>query len=966
MRKKLKLSVLFLALIMLAGNFTAAAQGLYSLQGRVISTDDSQPIDLAMVKLNTQDWATTNENGAFIIKGLRPGRYTYEVSYLGFETATGEFEIKNSNVTNLTIKMSPLTLALKEVVVTAQEGRLGATSNIGQAAIQHLQAKSLEDMLQLLPGAVTKNPDLTNAGQATIREIDAGDNANNALGTSIVIDGAPLSNDANMQVFSTARSGNNSSVQQNTMNNQTTAGRGVDLRQISPDNIESLQVIRGIPSVEYGNLTSGVVVVKTKAGVMPWEAAVKVDPNSKLGSIAKGFRLGTNGGFMNVAAEYTHSVSDRRRSYLGYDRVTGNLSYSTTFMQTSKPLTFNVKATYYKNLSDTKSDEDLLAGEYYKNNDEGIRLGINGMWRLNTKAISSLNYSASFQYSHQEDIYNRTVGSGVVPYSHSYTPGEMEVSFLPAQYMCNYKLDGKPITAFVQLMANRMLSFSKGSSNFKLGLEYNLTANHGGGLMYNQDYPPMQGEGQMVRPRSYSSVPAMNTFAGFIENMTELNLGATQLTVQPGVRLSHLTVDKEQALRGGITVADPRVNASWKFLTPENNSVFRSFALTGGYGIASKMPTMAYLYPTPAYFDFVNYNSYIAFEDPRNIAVMTTAVVPNTANADLKPARAHKWEIGLSAQAGQFSGFITFFKERTINEFGYTTRPISVNYNRYVIPTEDQSSGTIPTYNGSTVQYTTADGVTKDALVYQQREIRTYQSPSNDIRTDKHGIEYSLNLGRINPLSTDLIVDGAWFWIKRRDMGYQFESSKPVAGIDPTTGITTFNSYLALLPAGYGTIRSRFNSNFRFITHIPAIKLIVSTTVQVVWQESLRNIWEDSDGTPCYKLVDNNNGTKMFQVDPIGYYDKDLAYHTWDASAVERPDELTYTITNQNYYNTQKYPVTCQLNFKITKQIKNFLDISVVANNFLKFSNEYRQNMIGGYKELYSPMYFGAELKARF
>jgi hypothetical protein len=38
----------------------------------------------------------------------------------------------------------------------------------------------------------------------------------------------------------------------------------------------------------------------------------------------------------------------------------------------------------------------------------------------------------------------------------------------------------------------------------------------------------------------------------------------------------------------------------------------------------------------------------------------------------------------------------------------------------------------------------------------------------------------------------------------------------------------------------------------------------------------------------------------------------------------------------------------------------------MIANNFLKFSKVYRQNKIGGYKELYSPMYFGAEIKAKF
>ena len=36
------------------------------------------------------------------------------------------------------------------------------------------------------------------------------------------------------------------------------------MRSISTDDIESVEVIRGIPSVEFGNLTSGVVNIKKK------------------------------------------------------------------------------------------------------------------------------------------------------------------------------------------------------------------------------------------------------------------------------------------------------------------------------------------------------------------------------------------------------------------------------------------------------------------------------------------------------------------------------------------------------------------------------------------------------------------------------------------------------------------------------------------------------------------------------
>ena len=340
----------------------SAAPVAYSVKGFVLSAEDGEPVDLALVRLNTSAWSMTDKDGAFSFPKLEPGTYSYEVTYLGYEPSVGTFDVKDSNLKDIHIFLKPSNLALDEVVVTASESRLGSSSRIGQAAIMHLQAKSVEDMLQLLPGAVTKNPDLTNAGQASIREIDAGSDSNNALGTAVVVDGSPLTNDANMQVFSTAISGNNSSQQMNTMNDQTTAGRGVDLRQVSPDNIESIEVIRGIPSVEYGNLTSGAVIINTKAGATPWEIMGKVDSNSKLFSLGKGFRFRRHNASMNMSVDYTSSNADRRKTYLGYDRITANVGFSKVFFQTSSPLSFNIKATYHRNLSDTKSDESLLRG----------------------------------------------------------------------------------------------------------------------------------------------------------------------------------------------------------------------------------------------------------------------------------------------------------------------------------------------------------------------------------------------------------------------------------------------------------------------------------------------------------------------------------------------------------------------------------------------------------------------------
>ena len=962
-------SLLILALLMITTTtFAQTQKGGFVLSGKVISSEADEPLEMVLVKLSTSSWAMTNEKGEFKITGLKQGTYKYEITYLGFETVVGEIKI-SKNITDFKIVMRPMGLGLEEIVVTAEEHKMGSASTIGQAAIQHLQAKSVEDMLQLLPGQITKNPDLTNAGQASIREIDAGSNSNNSLGTAVIVDGAPMSNDANMQLFSTAKSGSNSSLQTNTMNQQSTSGRGVDLRSISPDNIESIEVIRGIPSAEYGNLTSGAVVIKTKVGTTPYEAKVKIDPNSKLVYVGKGFTMKKNRGAINLSADYTKSYEDTRKKYKGYDRITANGAYSNTFMKETTPLSLNLKLSYFRNLSAQKADESMHPDELLENASQGFRFSADGMWRLNKSWISNLNYSASLSYTKQTDTYRQHVTGSVKPYANTRVPGEFVVPFLAAEYLSQYSINGKPLTAYAQLKANKMFSFERGTNNIKVGADYNLSANYGEGMLFNDATPPSSGDGQGARPRSYKSIPEMHTMSYFLENSTEVSFAGTTLNLQAGVRVNTLFID-ELAKRGNMTTIDPRINMSYQFLSHENNKVFDDLSIIGGFGYASKMPTMSYLYPNPAYFDYTSFNSYVENDPLRTLAVITSDVVQNTANANLKPSTSRKFEIGLSGRINKFRGTITYFNETYKNEYGFAPVPYYLEYDKYYLP-KNSTTTLYPMYiEGEGVYYTSAPGGPKDmADKFTQRRVTTYSMPSNTSETFKQGIEYSFNLGEIKAIKTDVIVDGAWYYIKRRSTGPSYNYDETSVSKTTVGGATAsgFNTYLAVMPTGSGSINQRVNTNIRLVTHIPSIKLVFTTTAQIVWYESSKYIYEDDNGNNLYHKTIDEQGSEVFLVDPLGYYDSEGNYTVWDRSMTKNTElrDLPTRTSNMSYYETQTYPITCMLNFKMTKEFKKFVELSFVANNFLKLSNLYRQEKRGGYRELYSPIYFGAELKIK-
>jgi len=801
---------------------------LNTLKGQIIDAETSQPIEYVTFQMPELSlWATTDVTGSFNISGIKNGTYTYEISLLGYQKETGKVTIKDEN-TLLSIKLNPLSLALNDVVVTAQLRKNSSTSLIDQAAIQLLQPKSLDDLLQLLPGNVTKNPNLNSVAQAQIREITS--NQNNALGTNVIVNGAPLSNDANLQALSTAKSGSS-------LNSQSASGGGVDLRIISADNIASVEVIKGIPSAEYGNLTSGVIIVKTKNGVTPWEAKAKLDANSKMVYVGKGFSLGEKAGTMNLSADYSQSYEDIRKKYNGFDRVTVNAGYSNTFLKSSSPLAFNVNIGYFRNLNQEKSDPQLNKEEKIRNENSGIRLNIDGNWRINKTLLSNLGYNFTASYSHQKDFQNKEIflQTGITPISDSYISQEYQSRFQNASYYSAYTVDGKPINLYAQLKGDKLIQFSPDLfTTLKAGLEWKYDVNKGEGLTFDPLYPPTVNENQSVRPRAFKSIPAMNQLSSFIEDKTKIPIGTTTLIAQAGIRFTTLFIDK-QANRDNIFMKEPRFNLEYTILNRENNSLFDNLSITSGFGLASKAPTLLYLYPEKAYFDATSLATFLGGDIDRSMCIMTTKVIDDTSNPALKPATTKKFELGISGNIHKISGNINFFYEKTENEFGFSSIPFIMNYKLYNIPSGVES---LNYTNGMLYYY--KDGVQTAATTTPDFFFYTYKRPSNLYETTKKGVEYSFNLGEIKALKTSLVVDGAWLYIKRLSTQAQYVQINSYYKGEKYP-------YMPIMPAGEGSINERINTNFRLITHIPKLKMIFSTTAQVIWKQSSQNIYEDKN-----------------------------------------------------------------------------------------------------------------------
>jgi outer membrane receptor protein involved in Fe transport len=889
----------------------AFSQSGTNLKGKVINGKTGEPISFASVNIpESENWTATDEDGFFSIKNISLQEITIQIHCLGMEPLTSILQIQDLQTKELILEMFPVSFDMEEVTVHSEKGKdLGTSTTIGNTAIEHVQPVSLADIMQLVPGNVmTKNPDLSNAQQISVREI--GTDANSAMGTAILIDGAPISNDANLQTFSTARSENDFS---------SVAGIGVDLRQISTDNIESIEVIKGIPSVEYGDLTSGAVILKTKAGHSPYELKIKTDPKIKQMTLGKGYKSDKIGGAVNFNLDYLQSFSDIRSKFEGYDRLTAEVGLSGVTNKARTPLSFNAKAAWFGTLDEKKTDPDaLVANERIFSKDRGFRFNLNGKWLLKKKLITNLDYTFSVSYTHQKSYEEKyRTSSGIPTISTSVNEGENIGLFLPTEQFTSYTIDGKPVSVFFQLSGNKFMNLKHGNPNKILyGLDYRLNGNYGEGQIYDISKPPFIST-YTSRPRKYKDIPALSNLAWYLEDRLFLTIGKTYLDLQAGIRLNNFQTEGLFKSKLGY-FAEPRFNMRYKFLNAKNNQLSINF----GIGKTYKAPSLLYLYPDKAYFDLSAFNYYTGNPD-FDLALIDTHIF-ETNNQELKPSENLKFEFGFDFKIKSIAGNITFFKENLTNGFDFASEYLFINHYRY--STDQIQAGVKPNLNELTK-------LPMESVFY-------YQKPVNSKESEKKGIEYSIEFGKIKALYTSFTLDGAWLRTKR------VEST-----ISPQYKPLNINSssilYYGIYPAGQSKISEQLNSSLRMVTHIPKLRLVLSTTAQMIWYD--KYYFPKYDEAPMYLVYPDGSTAK--------FTDEMRTQAEYVRFVNEKSD---------NYYLQEIMPPLLLTNFRLSKEISQTARLSFYVNNFVNYRPIYEFTRSGSYLRRNPSVYFGAELRIRF
>ena len=475
------------------------------IDGKVYELDShGKRIPLGFATVYLPDYgmgATTTDDGLFSLDNVPTGKTRMQVQFVGKLPIDTLVNVSRNMKLDFTLKNEDF--KLEEVVVTATNSQAGKStaSNISRQAMDHLQATSLNDLLALMPGGISQNSDLSSSQQINIRQIasnSSGEQALNALGTAIIRDGAPVSNNSNLSAMNPTVSGGASAL-----GGGASPSGGVDVRSISTENIESVEIIRGIPSVEYGDLTSGAVIVNTKAGREPLRVKAKANPNVYQVSMGTGYELGKDKGAVNVSADYAYNTSDPKATYQHYQRATGKVMYSNAFFNHKLRSNTSFDFIYGKDTRE-KNPDDESTQTTSEGRDVGFRLNTNGTWSINKGWLQNIRYVLSGSYTDKQSFYETAYGAASAPYSMTTTDGAILSNFagqhifdaegnqitnfgsedaknyavfLPSSYIGHYEIDSREVNAFGKLTATLFKQSGKVNNRILLGADFKTDGN---------------------------------------------------------------------------------------------------------------------------------------------------------------------------------------------------------------------------------------------------------------------------------------------------------------------------------------------------------------------------------------------------------------------------------------------------------------------------------------------------------
>ena len=898
-----------------------------TIAGRVTDEETQKPIEFASILMKENGlWAITGADGSFHIKNIPAGKVVLTIQCLGYATRQIALDI-NKDIPRLRINLKQENLKLDEVTVTAKRKDNESTTSytIDRAALDQQQLLNVSDIATLLPGGKTVNATLMSDNRIALRS-GSQEKGSPSFGTAIEVDGMRLDNNA-------------------------TAGEtaGASTRTISSSNIESIEIVTGIPSVEYGDLSNGVVKVNTRKGKSPFIVEGKLNQHTQQIALNKGFDLGSRSGVLNASFEHARSFSNAASPHTAYQRNILSLNYMNIFMRETTPLTLNIGLTGNIGGYNAEADPDNELDDYSKSRDNNLRAHFELNWLLNKKWITNLSLRGSLStVDRKSEDYTHTNSATTLANLHAMEEGY----FIATNYDSNPNApiilgptgywhvkqfnDSKPINGSLRLKADWTRRFDKMMSRLMLGAEYTGSRNNGQGSYYDDlRYAPTW------REYRYDDLPALNNIALYAEEKVSIPTSKlSTLEITAGLRDDITIINGSEY--GTVSSLSPRFNGRYTFWKNRRKRVVSELVLHAGWGKSVKLPSFQVLYPSPSYYDIEVFRSP---STANNTTVSAWYTRPSKAlyNPDLKWQYTNQTDIGIEMNIKGTRVSLSAFHHRTYNPYMATTEytPFSYFYTPVsaleglTIPTDGRTYTIDPTTG--TVTVSSADG---SSAVVPNNERRFYLSNTRYINAsplDRYGLEWIIDFKQFKALNTSLRFDGNYYYYKSEDetlFASMHNSNTKMTGTgEPyqyigwyrgTNGTSTAQTSIA-----NGAISKTLNLNTTITTHIPKIRLIMALRIESTLYSYRKNLSNfEGDVYPEYYTTWDAPDTK------IPFAEKFQWAKDNDATLYNDLQNLVVHPNTAYVMNANRISAYYSANLSVTKEIGDHVSISFYANNF--------------------------------
>lgn len=487
------------------------------------------------------------------------------------------------------------------------------------------------------------------------------------------------------------------------------------------------------------------------------------------------------------------------------------------------------------------------------------------------------------------------------PYVDSSKEGINVGDYANGYYLGETVVEGKPLTANTNLSISG--EYHTGSIPHRVSLGANLyySDNFGRGQIIDPSKPLFSSSSE--RSYNFNQLKGLLNYGAYFEDSFAIPVFNKDLNVRTGVRMDQ---------QSGAINFSPRINTNYRL-----NS---QMTIGASYGIATKAPSLAHLYPGPIYFNTPLIRANNEDPDKRLYLVHTHIIQPN--NENLKPSRSNTFELSYNYNNNGTNISVSYYRKNTAD--GFSSKRIIKEIN-------------VPTYNyfideNGKAGYKATGGITKKPISYNQLV--------NSQNTNNNGIEVMVSTAKIRAIATSFNISAGY-------TNSYFYDTSPFMNVNSLDNIDfTKDAVFAVFPPE-NRRNIQWRTSLSSSTHIPSLGLMINLIGDLPMKTKSIYYQRSSD--------------------PIGYYDALFNYHPIENFDPTDPQYSHFVkMPSGNFRENERHPIFYgNVHLRLSKDVAKKLRFSFNAYNMLNWRPSYVVPSSGNKVVLNDAPSFGAEISLK-